>query len=212
MKSFKFYIILLAAVFISNSCTDHFEALNTNPHALTFNEVDETLIGQAFAKAQYGSLYGLGLSYQIAQNLHSDLYCQYFATTKPAFTSDRYGQPFWDWISLAWDIFYTQAAPNMQLVEEAAFQAGFSSHYAITRIWKVYAYQRMTDYRGPVIFSEFGNGDTSVPYDNQESMYRSFFTMLDESMATLKENTGGNAIIKRAPAEIARKAKTPQPV
>ena len=46
------------------------------------------------------------------------------------------------------------------------------------------------------MYSEFGNGQITVPYDQQESIYRSFFTTLDEAVSVLKANTGGNGFGK----------------
>ena len=65
--------------------------------------------------------------------------------------------------------------------------------YAAANIWRVEIYQRMTDYFGPIPYSEFGNGEESVPYDSQEEIYMDFFARLDSSYQTLSNNTGGSA-------------------
>ena len=60
---------------------------------------------------------GLHWRFQISQNLFSDLYAQYFATTQSNFDSDRYLQ-VGRWSDLCWGSFYTQAAPNIKFVED----------------------------------------------------------------------------------------------
>ncbi len=194
MKPFRQLLILLliSTCAFLGSCTDDFDELNTNPGALNTADVDVTLLGQAFAKAQYFSMYGQNWRFQIGENLFADLFSQYFATTASNFDSDRYVE-VGRWIDLGWLSFYEQAAPNIKFVEDFAASNNLAAEGAIAKIWKVQGYHRVTDYWGPVIFSQFGNGETSVAYDSQEDIYRAFFPLLDEAVATLQGFSGGNA-------------------
>lgn len=184
-----------------NSCTDDFEEINTDPLSLTADKVDASLIGLAFAQTQYNTLNGLHWRFQISQNLFSDLYAQYFATTQSNFDSDRYLQ-VGRWSDLCWTSFYGEAAPNIKFVED--FTAGGEGNEenadpvgnAVAKIWRVYGYHRITDYYGPVPYFDFGNAALEVPYDSQEDIYRNFFTTLDEAVAVLKSNPGGTAFGK----------------
>ena len=191
MKALKYFLVLFITSISLNSCTEDFEELNTDPNSLIASNVDVSLLGQAFARAQYFSMHGLHWRFQISENLFSDLYCQYFATTAANFDSDRYVE-VGRWIDLAWSSFYGQAAPNIKFVEDFAAENGLEGEAAIAKIWKVQGYHRITDYWGPVIFSQFGNGETSVPYDTQEDIYRSFFPLLDEALSTLNQFRGQN--------------------
>jgi hypothetical protein len=65
----------------------------------------------------------------------------------------------------------------------------------MAKVWKVQAYHRITDYWGPIIYSEFGNQQETVTYDTQESIYRNFFVLLDEAVAVLKANAGKTAFV-----------------
>jgi len=176
-----------------NSCTDDFEEINTNPLALTADKVDASLIGLAFAQTQYATLNGLHWRFQISQNLFSDLYAQYFATTQSNFDSDRYLQ-VGRWSDLCWTSFYGQAAPNIKFVEDFTMSEGNEDPVgnAVAKIWRVYGYHRITDYYGPVPYFQFGNEALEVPYDSQESIYRDFFTTLDQAVSVLKANPGGS--------------------
>ncbi len=191
MKHLKYLLLLLLFTAMVPSCTEDFEELNTNPTALTAANVDVTLLGQGFARAQYYAMNGLHWRFQISQNLFSDLYAQYFATTAANFDSDRYVE-VGRWIDLCWGSFYGQAAPDLKFVEDFANENGLVGEGALAKIWKVHGYHRVTDYWGPVIYSQFGNGETSVAYDAQEDIYRSFFPLLDEAVATLNGMRGGN--------------------
>lgn len=192
MKYLSIILILFSTLFLLPGCTENFEELNTNPLALTADKVDGSLIGLAFAQTQYNTVNGVHWRFQISQNLFSDLFCQYFATTQSNFDSDRYTQ-VGRWSDLAWSSFYGQAAPNIKFVEDFTAAEGLTVENAIAKIWRVYGYHRITDYWGPVPYSQFGNGETVVAYDSQESMYDNFFTTLDEAVAVLKSNSGANA-------------------
>ena len=192
MKSLYRYICMLLVIFVIGGCTNNFEQLNTNPLALTADKVDASLIGLAFAQTQYNTMNGVHWRFQISQNLFADLFCQYFATTHPNFDSDRYTQ-VGRWSDLAWTSFYGQAAPNIKFVEDFTGENGLTVQNAVAKIWRVMGYHRITDYWGPVPYSQFGNGETTVAYDDQESIYRNFFTTLDEAVSVLKSNMDGNA-------------------
>jgi len=64
---------------------------------------------------------------------------------------------------------------------------------AIAKVWKVEMYHRMSDYFGPIIYSQFGNEKSSVAYDSQADIYHSFFKTLDTAVLILKQNSGKNA-------------------
>lgn len=189
MKSFKFYslIIMTALIF---GCTDDFDEINTNPKALTDDVVDASLIGLAFGQAQYNTVNGVHWRFQISQNLFSDLYCQYYATTQSNFDSDRYVQ-VGRWSDLCWGSFYGQAAPNIKFVEDFTLEEGLTIQNAIAKVWRAYGYHRMTDYYGSIPYSQFGGGQIDgVPYDSQEAVYTDLFRLLNEAIPVLK--AGGN--------------------
>lgn len=193
MNMFKIYMIKVLAVVMVitmfNGCTGDFDEINTDPQSLTrpFLEENPSALGQVFTHAQYFSVNGLNWRFQISQNLFSDLWCQYYATTAVNFDSDRLTQ-VGRWAELAWESFYEQTAPQVKLVEDLSEEFGLVGLNAVAKIWRVHAYHRITDYWGPVPYSQFGNNELEVPYDNQEDMYADFFTTLDEAVAVLSAN------------------------
>ncbi|HEX8038099.1 MAG TPA: SusD/RagB family nutrient-binding outer membrane lipoprotein [Chryseosolibacter sp.] len=189
IKFSKYSIALLAFAAVFNSCTGDFEELNTRPDALVASSLDASMVGPAFAQSQYHGLYGEHWRFQIAQSLFADLYCQYFATTQVNFDSDRYTQ-VGGWSDAAWTSFYQMAAPQIKFVEDYTAEHEMPLENAIVKIWKVEAYHRITDYWGPIVYSQFGNQKSVVPYDSQEEIYRSFFVTLDEATTVLKQYAG----------------------
>lgn len=191
MKISKIALVLCIVAMALNSCTENFTELNTPSNALVASKLDVGQLGMVFANAQGRALYGAPggstAGFQTAQSLFADLYAQYFATTATNFDSDRYTQ-VGNWSNGAWTYFYQQTAPPLKMVLDYTEQNNLPVENAIAKIWKVEAYHRITDYWGPIIYSEFGNGKENVNYDTQESVYRNFFVLLDEAVAVLKAN------------------------
>lgn len=195
MKISKIILGLSLTALTFNACTENFEELNTQPNAIIASNLDAGLLGQAFANAQgramYGAPGGSTAGFQTAQSLFADLYSQYFANTATNFDSDRHTQ-VGGWSNGAWNYFYQQAATVTKFVEDFTAENNMPIENAMAKVWKVQGYHRITDYWGPIIYSQFGNGETSVPYDTQESIYRDFFVQLDQAVAVLKQNAGGS--------------------
>ena len=184
--------LLIIFVIGMTSCEKKFDSLNTPPDEIIANKVDASLLGQAFAQCQYEGMYGQAYSWQQAQNLYADLYAQYFATAVDYFDSDQHLE-IKSWSSVAWDRFYSTAAPQLYFVENLTAKNNMKVENAIVKIWRVQLYHRITDYWGPIIYSQFGNGNTSVSYDTQESIYKDFIKTLDESVAVLEQATGNSS-------------------
>ncbi len=189
LLNFAFTGLLISFLFLG--CTENFEEMNTNERVLT--ELDAATIGNIYARVQYR---GFFMDYhQTAQNLFADHYCQYFANTQNAFSSDRYVL-VGGWLNGAWTSFYGNIPNNLGEVLDAtdpAVNPGFETLNALAKIYAVIIYERMANYWGPIPYSQVNNGESSVPYDSQQDLYHGFFTTLDAALAILNANQGGNA-------------------
>ena len=196
MNLIKAFAYLSVSLFLI-SCTDDFSDINTNTLKLDTKKIgdNEKLLGMVFSQAQYSSVYaisGNAWRFQIAQNLFADIWCQYFATTAKNFDSDRYVQ-VGRWADLGWSSFYEESAPQIKFVEDATKKSKNNLANAMAKIWKVYSYHRVTDYWGPIPYSEFGNQKNKVKYDTQEDIYTDFFKQLDTATDALKTNLSKKA-------------------
>lgn len=183
---------LLVMVLFVGGCTDGFTDLNRPDNQLTEDDLGVNLLGQAFAQSQYRGMYGLNSQFQISEALFADLYAQYFATTASNFDSDQYVE-VGSWANSAWSSFYGDAAPQLDLVLNRTAEEDLTLENAVAQVWKVQLYHRITDYWGPIIYSEFGSGGSSVPYDAQKEVYMDFFETLDNAIEVLEQNQGENA-------------------
>lgn len=175
--------VLTGSALVVAGCTGDFDELNTSRTALT--AITDAELPYVFSRAQQQSSYAAG-TYQTAQNLFADLYAQYFATTTPNFQSDRYFMHP-TWIDNHWNPVYTQVVPQLQILFEKLDKS--TPQYALANIWWVFAFHRVTDYYGPIPYSEAGKPTTPIKYDSQEEIYNDFFKRLTEATALLKGKT-----------------------
>jgi len=182
--------LIVACTFTVSSCTDDFVDLNTPPNQISESNIDVGLLGQAFAQSQWSGMLGLHWVFQIGENLFADLYAQYFATTAENFDSDQYVE-VGRWINLLWVRFYGNGARQLSFIENFTTEnESLELPNALAKVWKVQLYHRITDYWGPILYSQYGNGETTVTYDSQQDIYMDFFTTLDEALAVLNNNRG----------------------
>lgn len=191
-KLLNFVLAGLLMTFVFSGCTSDFEEINTNTRVLA--QLDQATIGNVYAYCQFNGLMN-GWSYQTSQNLFADHYAEYYANTQTKFPSDRHIL-VGGWLNGAWRNFYRNAASNLDVVADRtnpAYVEGMEKQYALAQIWRVFMYQRITDYWGPIPYFEVGSAKNSIAYDSQESIYMNFFDLLDSANVVLQANAGGNA-------------------
>jgi hypothetical protein len=174
----------LVSLVITMSCTDNFDEINTNPNAVA--NIDASTLPFLFSRAQSAATNNQA-NYQVAQNLFSDQYAQYFACTATSFGSDRLviNQ---NWVGAAFNPIYNTVVPQLQTI--FANTDPSSSEYALASIMWVYAFHKVTDYWGPIPYFKAGESAKSVPYDAQDVIYDDFFKRLDAAVTVLKGKTG----------------------
>lgn len=177
---------LLGSLVLIMSCTDDYDEINTDKNKIPENEINTTTLPFLFTKAQSAATNNQA-SYQVAQNLFSDQYAQYFACTATSFGSDRLviNQ---NWVGAAFNPIYTGVVPQLQKVFELTDPS--SAEYALANIMWVFAFHKVTDYWGPIPYFKAGESASSVPYDPQDQIYYDFFDRLENAVTVLKGKTG----------------------
>lgn len=175
-------VIAAFALFTATGCTKNFDEINTDP--TTFSGLTPATIPNAFAKAEYQGIYGDPGIYQLVRNLFVDYWSQYFAVIDPNTPTDRFVLRS-DWTFYQWGSFYSNTWPTLKLVIEATEDTDPEAN-AIAKIWKAYIFHSCTDWYGPVPYFNAGNGQLSIKYDSQESIYDDLFKTLDSAVTTLK--------------------------
>ncbi|SHG85387.1 Susd and RagB outer membrane lipoprotein [Chryseolinea serpens] len=184
-KKFRMPSAMLLGTLIGvMSCTTNFDDINTNKSAISNPGPAE--LPFLFSKAQ-STATNSQWNYQVAQNLFSDQYAQYFACTATYFPSDRLFIRQ-DWVGAAFNPMYTDVMPQLQTLLTS--YESTTAEYAIANVWWVYTFHKVTDYWGPIPYFKAGEIATSVDYDPQDKIYDDFFKRLEASIAVLKTASG----------------------
>lgn len=186
--------VLTVTILVGSSCTKNFDEINTPKDQITIDQLDVKTVGSALAQAQYS---GMMTWYQVSHNLYAGEWSQFFTIIHPNFPSANFTE-VGSWSDPTFTGIYTNtrwgaAGTQLKLVEDFTEENNLTVENAIAKVWKVQLFHRITDYWGPIIYSQFGNGETSVAYDSQEDIYRSFFQTLDEVVTVFQNNSGEEA-------------------
>ncbi|MDD6052698.1 MAG: SusD/RagB family nutrient-binding outer membrane lipoprotein [Bacteroidales bacterium] len=168
MKKTIIAIMTVALAFMS--CTKGFEEMNRNPNQLSEANPEYLLNTSVYQtlKASCGA---------IKKNL-LDNYVQYcYGQTNQM---GRYGDiPTTN--SEYFKAFYNYALLPLQFIEDDYSDNGeYVNRVAIARIWKYYVFSQVTSIWGPVPMSGALKGTTSVPYDDEPTIYNALLGGLKE--------------------------------
>ncbi len=179
----KIYIAFLMCGLGLTACTDHFEELD-------FPKTASVVIDPAPILTR-SFVVGSGLSIGIWQNTNQLTtldWVQYVSTIKANFTTAHY-EPvpqtsIWSWWysqeSFAGLHLAYHAIELSKKVENPVYEA-------ISRIWRAYMFQYMTDMYGDIPYSEAFES-VSPKYDTQEFIYNDLISELKNSVQTLRDN------------------------
>lgn len=204
--------MILLSLFIGSiliSCTSQFREYNTDLAGITDEDLkaDNNDHGIRLGIIQQGIYfnydYGKGKNwpFQLTQNLNADMFCGYMHDAKPlnggSHNSDYNMQDGWN--SAMWGHTYAYIFPQIYQ-SEIHTRTGQSAFFGITKILKVEVMHRVTDYYGPVVYTNFANPENNYQPDTQEEVYDEFFHELDTAVTVLSD------YIERMPeaAEFAR--------
>jgi Susd and RagB outer membrane lipoprotein len=188
--------IAMLLVVLCFGCTKKFKDYNTNPNNATdeMMQYDNLSTGVFFSQMEQNVFpvaqqpaFGDEM-YQVVQNLAGDVYSGYMGAsnnwfggannTTYALTPSWYGQAF--------NRAFLSVMPAWLAIKKKTQGVTSSQHvYALAQIIKVEAIHRTTDMYGPLPYFKFGSGSLTTTYDDQQSIYNSFFLDLDSAILTL---------------------------
>jgi hypothetical protein len=184
----RLQVALLGSVLLfSVSCTKKFDQINTDKNSIA--SVTPATLPFLFSHAEDLATVNQA-NYQVAQNLFADQYAQYFACEATYFASDRLflNQA---WVGANFNPYYTDVLPQLQSIFTNT--DSLSAEHALGEIIWVLAFQKATDYWGPIPYFKAGTVAATVPYDAQDKIYDDFFKRLDAAVTVLTPFAGKNA-------------------
>lgn len=190
--------IVLFTLLLSVSCTRGFKGMNTDKTGITEEDmrIDYNNLGIPLQIIQEGIYFnydfgkGKNWPYQIMQNLSADMFCGYMHDYKPlnggSHNSDYNLQDGWN--SSMWENTYAYIFPQIKKSEDSTLNR-YPQFYAITKILKVMVMHRVSDYYGPIIYTNFGKEELGYEPDSQKDAYYAFFDDLDRAIQLLTQYT-----------------------
>jgi len=168
-------IILLSGLIALFSCTKGFEEMNSNP-----NQISEVNPEYLFNTSVYETL---DASCGEIKKIALDNYVQYNYGQTNQF--GRYGNvPTTN--SNYFKAFYNYALlPLHLIIEDITGNPEYANRLAIVRIWEAYVFSQVTSIWGPVPVSGALAGTTSIPYDDEPTIYRNLLSTLKECAAAI---------------------------
>lgn len=188
---FKFIFILFAFMAI-NSCTDEFDKYNSNKNTLT--EVGTKQLQQLFSNAVFRGNNMLTTDNYIRFSTSlANHQCGYTVTSNNSGANE---QNFLNesWLYRGFSKFYDLSLPSLKaILDITGDDETLSSEHNVAMVYQVFCFQQLTDFWGPVPYTEAINADIAVPYESQKDVYYEMFDDLQTAIAELQKNPGGNA-------------------
>ena len=185
------------------SCTKDFKLLNTNPMNISGDllKADFNYVGAFFPQIQSAIIFNFNnttYDYQLQQNLIGDVYGGYLIPPSPfAGNINNMNYALVDeWNQTMFKLAYDNVMSPIREIKRLGAEKDLPDFWAIARILKVEAMHRVTDTYGPIPYSKFGTGSSSVEYDAQKDIYYSFFDDLDDAATQLKAYIAANPTSK----------------
>lgn len=197
------YIYIGLLLLLSAACTGNFRDYNTDLSGITDEDllIDNNGYGIRLEIIQQGIYfnydYGKGKNwpFQLTQNLNADMFSGYMHDAKPlnggSHNSDYNMQDGWN--SAMWTHMYSYIFPQIYQLENAT-RGVHLSFFGITKILKVEAMHRVTDYYGPIIYKHFADEESHYRPDTQKEVYYEFFNELDSAVVALEDYIKENPV------------------
>lgn len=186
MKSFIPRTLLATLVGLV-ACTSDFETINTNPSGIPEENIPvESRFAQPM-QSIYLNYQNRDFEFQLQQNLNGDLYSGYLENPTP-FGGNNNNSTYL--MNEGWNNwpFKVGELYIMKPVSDILANTQLTDYRALAKIIRVAGMHRVTDTYGPVPYSRaMGGTVSSVPYDDQESIYNAFFKELEESVDSLTQ-------------------------
>jgi hypothetical protein len=175
-------ILIIASLAISG-CTKDFEKYNTNPNALSN---DQTL---SIAPTAFGPIErAIYSNYQRTQNLSADAYSGYtMSKTNFGSGSSNLNYAMTDgWNQVGFDEPYKLIVSPISKMALAGIRTKTPDQWGVALLLEVEAMHRVTDRFGPIPYTKVGTSLTSIPYDDQQTVYNTFFKQIDTAVTNLR--------------------------
>lgn len=168
-------------VVLTVSCTDDFDNMNKDPMGITDGDPAYML---PYIEEQGSRM--ASWEYQVGDNLHTNLYAQYFANSAAYFNSGSYTYNS-AWVTDGfWNSYYVGVLKQKKAVDEMMpSHPEYGNIYQVIRIFTARCTAQTTDIFGDIPYTEAALGNSNAKYDSQQSIYNDIFKELTEASEEL---------------------------
>jgi hypothetical protein len=182
MKKIFFALIFTLGLF---SCTDNFEEANRNHYLISDEELDQDFnrLGSPFQ-----SLLANQFGHQIEEDLCHDNWVRHLGTPTPFVGGVNNTTYYMRWNTYWNRIYNSVMSPAAQVIKQAD-EGGYEVFSSWAKLLQVYAISKLTNYHGPVIYTNYGVTGQANIYDSEDVLYDALFADLDAIQAVFAANT-----------------------
>jgi Starch-binding associating with outer membrane len=188
-RTILFFSIACACCY---SCKKDFVSINTNPNTITQGGVN---FGTLFTNTEMmtsGNSDGNGYEDWRNNLIYSSCMVQHLSSTASYWDGDKYLYSA-VYNSAYWDKNYPNSVTDIvEVLTHLQKDTAQSNFYQITRIFKVFIFQRITDMYGDCPYSQAGlgyiSGITAPTYDRQQDIYADLLNELQDAASKLDKN------------------------
>ncbi len=182
----------LGLLAVAVSCTKNFTEISKDHYNAHEEDLaqDNLKLGSMFQQLErsvivYADGTYLDSDYQIMYNLCAEAWGGYMAATLGDGKNTGF-LPTDGWHRRMFTVKYEYGmAAYTNLAEYAEGKAEMAIQFAMAKILKVATMHQVTDYYGPIAYSQTGSVSGNL-YDSQEEVYKAFFKELDEAIEALE--------------------------
>jgi hypothetical protein len=177
-----FFVFVLTLGFLA--CTDNFEEANMNQYLISDKELEQdfNLLGSPF-QGLLSNLFG----HQIEEDLVHDNFTRHLGTPTP-FVGGVNNTTYYIRWNTYWDRIYPSVmAPAAQVIKQAK-EGGYDVFASWAKLMQVLAISKLTNFHGPVIYSNYGVSGKANIYDKESDLYTQLFKDMDDIQTVLKAN------------------------
>ena len=185
MKQYIKAVCSFILIGLFTGCTGNFDDMNVDPYGIVNPNPAYILPFIQETGAHVDSW-----PYQVGDNLHSQLFCQYFSNTTTSFSSGRYGYNN-AWVTDGyWTPYYTVLKHTKITKGMLETNPSYSNIYQIMRIVTASFTATATDTFGDIPYFTASEGNSQSAYDSQKDIYYDIFKELTEAAEILAKNIG----------------------
>lgn len=204
MTKYK-YVAAVCALSMLTAC--NFEEVNTNQFEMTPEEglMDGFAVGGLITKMQR-SVIPVGTQaddtdvinqYQIAYNLSGDIWSGFFGQNNSWTSGNDHPQLYLQdgKISATYTWAYTNSLDPWKRLKADSEANGTPEVFALAQVLKISAWHKALESFGPIPYTHAGEPTMYIPFDSEETVYRTMFEDLTAAIAELTNNANNGVKI-----------------